>query len=70
MIKAATLQKIIRRFFRRRSASGERRRFFRRGRLRPDEGRFLRRERDRRGGGFTGTGVGVFMAAKTSKLRS
>ena len=68
--KADTVQKIIRRFLRRRSASGERRRFFRRGRRRPDEGRFLRRERDRLGSGLTGSGVGVSMAPKTFSVGS
>ena len=70
IIKAETVQKIISRFLRRRSASGERRRFFRRGRLRPDEGRFLRRERDRLGCGLAGPGIGVSMAAKTPSVGS
>ena len=70
IIKAETVQKIIRRFLRRRSASGERCRFFRRGPLRLDEGRFLRRERDRLGSVLAGSGIGVSMAAKTPTVGS
>ena len=70
IIKAETVQKIIRRFLRRKSASGERSRFFRRGPFEPDEGRFLRRERDRLGSGLAGSGIGVSMAAKTTSVGS